>query len=56
MYGLSESLWVNKEIFSDWFTFHFVRFHFAPPARPLLMLMDGHPPHIMHDFIHKGSK
>ena len=30
MYGLSESGWINKEIFSDWFTFHFL--NYAPPA------------------------
>ena len=53
MYGLSESGWINKEIFSDWFTFHFLRY--APPARPLLILMDGHSSHFTPDFIHRAA-
>ena len=53
MYGLSESGWINKEIFSDWFTFHFLRY--APPARPLLILMDSHSSHFTPDFIHRAA-
>ena len=53
MYGLSESGWINKEIFSDWFTFHFLKY--APPARPLLLLMDGHSSHFTPDFIHRAA-
>ena len=50
MYGLSESGWINKGMFSDWFTFHFLRY--APPARPLLLLMDDHS---SPDFIHRAA-
>ena len=33
-YGLSESGWMNGELFEEWFMHHFL-VH-APPARPLL--------------------
>ena len=46
-------MWVDQQRnFSDWFTFHFLRY--APPARPLLILMDGHSSHFTPDFLHKA--
>ena len=53
MYGLSETGWINGDIFSEWFAFHFLKY--APPARPLLLLMDGHSSHFTPDFIHKAA-
>ena len=42
-YGLSENGWMNVELFEEWFKHHFL-VH-APPARPLLLLLDGHTSH-----------
>ena len=54
MYGLSDTGWMNKDIFSDWFDFHFLKY--APPARPLLIIMDGHSSHFTPDFINRAAE
>ena len=43
LYGLSETGWMNRELFSAWFSGHFLPN--APSARPLLLLLDGHTSH-----------
>ena len=43
MYGLSSSGWIDAELFDLWFTHHFLAY--APPTRPLLLLLDGHSSH-----------
>ena len=43
VYGLSSKGWIDQELFHLWFTKHFLLY--APPARPLLLLMDGHSSH-----------
>ena len=43
VYGLSGKGWIDQELFDLWFTKHFLRY--APPARPLLLLLDGHSSH-----------
>ncbi len=40
VYGLSDSGWMNQHLFCRWFKCHFLRY--APAARPLLLLLDGH--------------
>ena len=40
LYGMSSKGWMDLELFSEWFTQHFL-VH-APLARPLVLLMDGH--------------
>ena len=42
-YGLSDSGWMNAELFQEWFQNHFL-VH-APSSRPLLLLLDGHSLH-----------
>ena len=42
-YGLSDSGWMNAELFQLWFQNHFL-VH-APSCRPLLLLLDGHSSH-----------
>ena len=42
-YGLSDSGWMNAELFHEWFLSHFL-VH-APSCRPLLLLLDGHSSH-----------
>ena len=54
IYGLSDTGWMNKEIFSDWFSYHFLKY--APPARPLLIIMDGHSSHFTPDFINRAAE
>ena len=42
-YGLSGKGWMDQELFDAWLSSHFLRY--APPARPLLLLLDGHSSH-----------
>ena len=42
-YGLTSNGWMNMDLFEHWLTLHFLRY--APPVRPLLLLMDGHSTH-----------
>lgn len=43
IYGLSQKGWIDQELFDMWFHMHFLRY--APPPRPILLLMDGHSSH-----------
>ena len=43
VYGLVERGWATRELFEQWFKKHFLRY--APAARPLLLLLDGHSSH-----------
>ena len=43
IYGLSKKGWMDQELFEKWFSRHFLRY--APPARPLLVMLDGHSSH-----------
>ena len=49
IYGLSAKGWIDHELFDVWFNNHFLRY--APSARPLLLLMDGHSSHYCPDTI-----
>lgn len=42
IYGLSKNGWIDQDLFDQWFS-HFL--YYAPLARPLLLLMDGHSTH-----------
>ena len=54
MYGLSGNGWMDGEIFSNWFTHHFL-VH-APASRPLLLLLDGHSTHYNPSFIRQAAE
>ena len=43
MYGLSTNGWMNRELFSTWFTKLFLQY--AHSERPILLLMDDHSSH-----------
>ena len=43
LYGLSENGWMNSDLFLQWLSNHFLVY--APPSRPLLLLLDGHSSH-----------
>ena len=42
--GRSESGWMDSELFYGWLSEHFARS--IPPARPVVLLLDGHSSHI----------
>ena len=42
-YGLSQKGWMDQDLFDGWLSNHFLRY--APPTRPLLLLLDGHSSH-----------
>ena len=54
VYGLSKNGWIDSELFDLWFTQHFL-LH-APPARPLLLLMDGHSTHYQPCVVRKAAE
>ena len=53
MYGLSNKGWIDRELFNLWFNHHFLAY--APPARPLLLLLDGHLSHYSPDVVDKAA-
>ena len=53
-YGLSENGWMDQELFDGWFCHHFLRY--APPTRPILLLLDGHSSHYSPDTIHSAAE
>ena len=53
LYGLSLKGWMGQELFDLWMD-HFP--HYAPPARLLLLLMDGHLLHYCPSAIHIASQ
>lgn len=54
MYALSDSGWMDSEIFENWFTNHFLVY--VPPSRPILLLMDGHSSHFSPVFVNKAAE
>lgn len=54
MYGLSSNGWIDSELFELWFKHHFLAY--APPTRPLLLLLDGHSSHFQPTFIRSAAR
>lgn len=54
IYGLSKNGWMDMELFDLWFTNHFLRF--APAARPILLLLDGHSSHYCPDTVRLAAQ
>ena len=52
-YGLTNSGWMNGELFDQWFMHHFL-VH-APSVRPLLLLLDGHKSHYNPAFLRMAA-
>ena len=48
-YGLSDKGWITTELFESWLYEHFLKH--AVPARPLLLLLDGHSTHYQPQLI-----
>lgn len=53
IYGLSEKGWIDTELFELWLDHHFL--HYAPPAKPLLLLLDGHSSHYQPTVVRKAA-
>ena len=54
VYGLSSKGWIDGELFSLWFSEHFLAH--APPLRPLLLLMDGRSSHFKPEVIKRAAE
>jgi len=52
-YGFSSNGWMDQELFGHWLN-HFLKY--APPARPVLLLMDGHSSHYCPSAIHQAAE
>ena len=54
LYGLSMKGWMDQELFDGWLSGHFLCY--APPDRPLLLLVDGHSSHYCPSAIRFAAK
>ena len=54
LHGFSARGWMDRELFNLWFSKLFL--HYAPKARPLLLLLDGHSSHYCPDTIRLAAK
>ena len=54
IYGFSQSGWIDQDLFDKWFEKHFLLY--APAARPLLLLIDGHSSHYHPGTIRKAAE
>ena len=54
LYGMSEKGWTDQEMFFFWMTELFVKH--IPPARPVLLLVDGHSSHYEPDTIRAAAE
>ena len=54
VYGLSSSGWIDSDLFDLWFREHFLLY--APPARPLLLLLEGHSSHFEPKCVQKAAE
>ena len=52
-YGLSKKGWIDTKLFYHWLT-HFLLY--AVPARPLLLLLDGHSSHFQPEVLKEAKK
>ena len=54
IYGLSSNGWMDQELLKVWFRNHFLQY--APSARPILLLLDGHSSHYCPDTIRLAAR
>ena len=54
LYGLSNKGWIDESLFFSWFTELFIKN--IPPARPVLLLLDGHSTHYTPDVVLAAAK
>ena len=54
LFAFSPKGWMDTELFENWFFHHFLVY--APPVRPLLLLLDGHSSHYSPTFVKKAAE
>ena len=54
LYGLSEKGWIDQTLFFRWFNDVFTK-HISP-ARPVLLMLDGHSTHYTPEVVHAAAK
>ena len=54
LYGMSDSGWMDQELFFNWFANHFLKH--AVSARPLLLMLDGHSSHYTLELVQEALK
>ena len=53
-YGMSDSGWMDQDLFSKWFSSHFLKY--AVSGRPLLLLLDSHSSHFTLELIQTAAE
>ena len=54
LYGMSDSGWMDSELFSNWFSNHFLKH--AVSARPLMLILDGHSSHYTLELVKTAAE
>ncbi len=54
LYGMSQSGWMDQELFANWFQNHFLKH--AVSSRPLLLILDGHSSHYTLELVHCAAE
>ena len=54
LYGMSRSGWMDQEIFTEWFSNHFMKH--AVSSRPLLLMLDGHSSHYTLELVKMAAE
>ena len=49
-YGMSDSGWMDQELFASWFACH------AVSSRPLMLILDGHSSHFTLDLVQSAAE
>ena len=53
-YGMSDSGWMDQELFAFWFSCHFLKH--AVSSRPLMLILDGHSSHFTLDVVQTAAE
>jgi hypothetical protein len=54
LYGMSDSGWMDSELFSNWFSNHFLKH--AVSSRPLMLILDGHSSHYTLELVNTAAE
>lgn len=53
-FNVTEKGWMDSATFLDWFKNHFVKN--IPPARPVMLIFDGHASHVTLDLVNAARE
>lgn len=54
LYGMSDSGWMDQELFAAWFSTHFLKH--AVSSRPIVLLLDGHSSHFTLELVQMAAQ